>query len=728
MKKNKLLLIAISVGILSICKAQTFSVLPQNYQTIKGWGCFPSYCRTDWEPASNVVKRNSIFDKPEVQKALYTDLGITHIRVDLQPRFYNCYDNSLDTAELADLLKQIKLAQNKGINKWIISIWSPPCCMKTPANIKGTTVNGDVDCLTNQSIPAGTKTKFINTEANKNRFVDYISKSLAYINKQGCGLPENISIQNEPLHAPDYDALAYDFWDNAEVNLSNRILYQSIIKKLRHSLDSLSMNSIGIVAVEGNDVGHQGQLLPSSDLQKDPSNTFPAINACISAFATHSYDQWGSNIGSQIGYKNMANTFGKDIWMTEWCPLYDNGTVFDGSTPLGECMGTFRHFTREMVSLGVNYWFFWKGWSYGNTSKGAEETLLYGVDETPLYTKKYYVFQKLWKNVLPGYVVKPMSSSINTVLIANNDYGTDANNPADTEMQFNMVAFDGRKNQSMVVLLINHTSNAYSNIEITGLAGTNLSLFETNSSEDMLNKGTFSIVSGKAVINVPPNSIQVLVTNEGGQTSTVFDIPATIEAEQAELVNGATINTNHKGFSGTGFVDNYKAIGIKTLFRVNATTAGNYDFKLFYANAMANSSLSIYLNGIKTKQTLLPLSGTSWDSWISVNEVLILNMGVNTVEYVMDATDGGNVNLDKVVVTKPAVTGLDSDNNISNGKIFPNPFTSSIHISQKQAWQLYNGLGQLIAEGNSDIIEGASLESGFYVLKLANNSVIKLRK
>ena len=206
-----------------------------------------------------------------------------------------------------------------------------------------------------------------------------------------------------------------------------------------------------------------------------------------------------------------------------------------------------------------------------------------------------------------------------------------------------------------------------------------------------------------------------------------YPVPATIEAEGAELTN-ATTATNHTGFSGTGFVDGYEAPGPRTLFRVNATNAGNYNFKLFYANAQANSSLSIYVNGKKLKQTNLPLVSTSWDEWGSISEMIALNAGVNTVEYVYEATDGGHVNLDKIEVTNAVTTGFYTENNVSITTVFPNPFTSVIHISQKQSWKLYSNVGQLIAEGNSDVINAEMLESGLYLLKLADSSVYKLTK
>ena len=238
--------------------------------------------------------------------------------------------------------------------------------------------------------------------------------------------------------------------------------------------------------------------------------------------------------------------------------------------------------------------------------------------------------------------------------------------------------------------------------------------------------GTATVSGSSVNIQLNPYSINVVRLEKGGVVS--FNIPSTIEAEQAELLNGAAINNDHLNYSGTGFVDNYSAVGPRTLFRVNAASAGNYDFKLYYANALANSSLSIYINGTKAKQTLLPLVGTSWDTWASSNEVLALNKGINTVEYVFDATDGGNVNLDKVLVTKSTVTGFESDNLFNAVNVYPNPFTSNIHLNKAQSWILYNAKGQELNKGTSNEIDGTPLERGVYFLKIADNKVFKLFK
>ena len=251
--------------------------------------------------------------------------------------------------------------------------------------------------------------------------------------------------------------------------------------------------------------------------------------------------------------------------------------------------------------------------------------------------------------------------------------------------------------------------------------------FHLQSSSPAINKGIN--------INASTNDKDGIARPQGGTVdigsyefgSKTFAIPSTIEAEVAELSN-ATVANNHTGFSGTGFVDGYETPGSRTLFRVNAVAAGNFNFKLFYANAGSNSSLSIYVNNTKLKQSTLPVVSSSWNDWNSVNEVIALKAGANTVEYVYDVTDGGKVNLDKIEVTNNVTTGFETESNVSKITAFPNPFSTVVYISEKQNWKLYNNAGQLIMEGDSNMIDGALLDNGMYLLKLEDRNVYKLIK
>lgn len=134
-----------------------------------------------------------------------------------------------------------------------------------------------------------------------------------------------------------------------------------------------------------------------------------------------------------------------------------------------------------------------------------------------------------------------------------------------------------------------------------------------------------------------------------GSTTT---LPTTgYEAENAALSGGAKVNTDHTGYTGTGFVDGYLTQGATTAFSVNVASAGNYDAALKYANASGSTkTISIYVNGTKIMQSSL-LNLANWNTWSTKVETLALNAGANTITYKYDAGDTGNVNLDNLILT-----------------------------------------------------------------------------
>ncbi|OMG01070.1 discoidin domain-containing protein [Paenibacillus sp. FSL R7-0337] len=137
---------------------------------------------------------------------------------------------------------------------------------------------------------------------------------------------------------------------------------------------------------------------------------------------------------------------------------------------------------------------------------------------------------------------------------------------------------------------------------------------------------------------------------------TASPVPAgTYEAEAAALSGGAQVNTDHAGYSGTGFVDNYLAQGPATTFTVNVPAAGTRNVTLKYANASgSDKTISIYVNGVKQRQTTLP-NLTNWDTWSTKTEALPLNAGSNSIAYKYDAGDTGNVNLDLITVASAII-------------------------------------------------------------------------
>lgn len=144
---------------------------------------------------------------------------------------------------------------------------------------------------------------------------------------------------------------------------------------------------------------------------------------------------------------------------------------------------------------------------------------------------------------------------------------------------------------------------------------------------------------------------------------------ARYEAESAELDKGAKTNTNHFFYSGGGFVDGINTVGAVANFTVYAPAAGNYYLALRYANFTgASRTLSLLVNGAKVSQVSLP-NLTNWDQWSDQVSQISLKAGKNTITYQYLAGDNGNVNLDRILISKttPPKVPLTENNFIANG-------------------------------------------------------------
>jgi hypothetical protein len=131
----------------------------------------------------------------------------------------------------------------------------------------------------------------------------------------------------------------------------------------------------------------------------------------------------------------------------------------------------------------------------------------------------------------------------------------------------------------------------------------------------------------------------------------------TLEAESAALSGGAVVQTDHAGYTGTGFVGGYidsNKGNAATTFTVSSTYAGAGTGVLRYANGTGSArTLSVYVNGTKAAQISLAATA-NWDTWGTQTQGVTVRAGSNTIAYKFDTTDTGNVNLDNVTWTAPS--------------------------------------------------------------------------
>jgi len=134
------------------------------------------------------------------------------------------------------------------------------------------------------------------------------------------------------------------------------------------------------------------------------------------------------------------------------------------------------------------------------------------------------------------------------------------------------------------------------------------------------------------------------------------------EAENATISQGV-VESNHLGFSGTGFVNTDNVVGSSVTWNVNADTAGNATLAFRFANGTTTSRpMDIAVNGTVVSAAFAFPGTGSWDTWQTRTLTAALNAGPNSVKATATTSNGGP-NLDWLeVTTAAAFTDFQAEN------------------------------------------------------------------
>ena len=132
-----------------------------------------------------------------------------------------------------------------------------------------------------------------------------------------------------------------------------------------------------------------------------------------------------------------------------------------------------------------------------------------------------------------------------------------------------------------------------------------------------------------------------LNTSGSSQSCGTSPTPVRYEAESAAFTAGSTVDSNHTGYSGTGFVNTPNAVGAYVQWTVNAAAAGPANLVLGYANgSTTDRPAQLSVNGTAVG-TVLPFGDTgSWDTWGRVTVPVTLQAGANTIRVAATSASG----------------------------------------------------------------------------------------
>jgi hypothetical protein len=153
----------------------------------------------------------------------------------------------------------------------------------------------------------------------------------------------------------------------------------------------------------------------------------------------------------------------------------------------------------------------------------------------------------------------------------------------------------------------------------------------------------FQLAAGAATVNIRTSG-GTLTVDDLSLVKTSVDVPPPTgqqyEAETAPAVCQGTIDTNHAGFTGTGFCNGTNAVGAYAQFTATAAAAGTATLGVRFANGGSTArAANLIVNGSTVATVSFENTG-GWTTWSTKNLNVSLNAGSNTIQLSPTVADG----------------------------------------------------------------------------------------
>ncbi|MER5941673.1 glycosyl hydrolase family 28 protein [Streptomyces sp. NPDC001928] len=151
----------------------------------------------------------------------------------------------------------------------------------------------------------------------------------------------------------------------------------------------------------------------------------------------------------------------------------------------------------------------------------------------------------------------------------------------------------------------------------------------------------FQTVTGYCVADSHNTSGGALRITQSGSTQNCGPTPQRYEAESAAYPAGSTIDSNHAGYSGTGFVNTPNAAGAYVEWTVNTAQAGTANLVIGYANGTTTDRpMDLAVNGTVVRADASFAPTGAWTTWSTVTVPVALMAGANKVKVAATGAAG----------------------------------------------------------------------------------------
>jgi glucuronoarabinoxylan endo-1,4-beta-xylanase len=440
--------------------------LSKKFQTMQGFGGFGAMKEYWAQPP---------FTSDDFVNTLVNDLGVTILRDNLTTSFEPVNDNNdpfvtdltkfnintrinnLDEP-LSDHLDHLRKMQAAGLQKLIVTVWSPAVWMKYNNKVGNGTQSSN-------SAPAYTTSPTSETNQLKtDMYQEFAEMCVAYIKiiKQQTGIDiYALGIQNEPRFSQFYSSAVYD--GNALRDLLK------VVGKRFHD------EGLSTKLYLPEDVG----WLEGVESMIKPSLDDPDARQYADIIAVHGYDLDGATAASTSAqtWQTMYSwgaAYNKPLWMTETSG-YDN--TLDGAIKLARAMYTAIRFGN------VSAWLYW---TISTTTLDGFSLMSSSGEKS----KRYYASKNFYRYIRPGAVR--------------------ADAIAADESHIFPLAFQNSAEHSTTIVLINDaTTGRAIKLSAAGLPS-QFNKYITSADDNSADAG---IVNSEDILLLPANSVVTLYKN-----------------------------------------------------------------------------------------------------------------------------------------------------------------------------------------------------------------------
>jgi O-glycosyl hydrolase len=425
-------------------------------QEIKGWGVYPS------------AGGDPFYWSHSVEDAVYR-LGVTVVRDQLDPALYvsgtNVNNIVLNQSLLNQYIAKIAYAKAHGVQSYILAVWSPPARWKTNGSLLGASNAWLYDWA-------------------EPYMVAFVTKVMLALRSSRVGTPIAFSVQNEPSNVVGYPGCLY-----------TPAQWQRIMQDVRGSFDYWGLSYVKLIGPEASQytpaIYYNYKTLAPGYLGGPgyPSLGSSYLNYAVGAYSFHLYGQCSVTQTQQAIARHP-----KDMWMTEY------GRP-NGTTEIQWTIDMMSTMAGHLITLPVNYWFWWLGWAW--TSGAPSKGQLLGGTTSPVYSKRYWALQKLFTTVRPGWHVVRLTTTDASLLTA-------LGNQSQCDPRVDLIGFSSPDRSTAVVEIVNNTSYN-KQIEVGGLPGSWYTSYRTDAWNDMVQQQSASMWQGNATISAPANSVVIAI-------------------------------------------------------------------------------------------------------------------------------------------------------------------------------------------------------------------------